>query len=250
MKDRRLEIMNNRVRKIPRPAGLIPQPESPAANEGRSDFANSPYFLAPDFFTMKSGGSLTILTNYPTYQQTRFYSCGPAAALTVLWYFGETSYNELDLIKRMGSRGTPNERGEGGTNTASICKFFEEIGWNVRSTLSEGNRYGKTFPDTRAFRDFVISELRSGLPIITEGLCFGPHWRVIIGYDTMGTETTADDMVIFMDSDDVCDHCQDGYTVVSAEGFFHAWRDPGVLPPDQRIQQYIIVSPPWWKKTE
>ena len=150
----------------------------------------------------------------------------------------------------MGSSGTPNERGEGGTCTAGMCRFFEEIGWRVSTSLCECRGGERLFKDAAAFRDFVIRNLRAGLPIMVENMRFGGHWRVIIGYDTMGTETTADDVLIFMDSDDVCDHCQDGYAVASAEEFFHTWRDIGALPLDQRIQQYLIAYPPDFKPRE
>ena len=40
---------------------------------------------------------------------------------------------------------------------------------------------------------------------------------MLIGYDTMGTETVADDVLIFMDSSDTRDHCHDGYAVENAE---------------------------------
>ncbi|MCC8183505.1 hypothetical protein HF883_05790 [Cloacibacillus porcorum] len=243
--------MQKRVRRVPRPDYIIPHPESGAAYEGVADVKNSPYFKAPDFFTMESNDrGLTILTNYPTYQQTACYSCGPAAALTVLWYFGVTDYDEPELMRRMGSSGTPNERGEGGTCTAGMCRFFEEIGWRVSTSLCECRGGERLFKDAAAFRDFVIRNLRAGLPIMVENMRFGGHWRVIIGYDTMGTETTADDVLIFMDSDDVCDHCQDGYAVASAEEFFHTWRDIGALPLDQRIQQYLIAYPPDFKPRE
>ena len=100
--------MQKRVRRVPRPDYIIPHPESGAAYEGVADVKNSPYFKAPDFFTMESNDrGLTILTNYPTYQQTACYSCGPAAALTVLWYFGVTDYDEPELMRRMSAIALP-----------------------------------------------------------------------------------------------------------------------------------------------
>lgn len=240
--------MRSRVRRVPRPDWIIPHPESAAGYAGISDVKDSPYFKAPDFYSMKSNDKgLTMLTNYPTYQQTTCYSCGPAAALTVLWYFGVTCYDEPELMRRMGTSGVPNERGEGGTCTAGICRFFEEIGWKVCSSLRECRGGENIFKNAAEFRDFIVGKLRSGLPVMVENMRFGGHWRVIIGYDTMGTSTTADDVLILMDSDDVCDHCQDGYSVVSAEEFFHTWRDIGALPVDQRVQQYIVACPPeYW----
>ncbi len=48
---------------------------------------------------------------------------------------------------------------------------------------------------------------------MVESINWGGHWRVIIGYDTMNTEQTHDDILIMMDSYDVADHKQDGYVV-------------------------------------
>ena len=49
----------------------------------------------------------------------------------------------------------------------------------------------------------------------------GGHWQVIIGYDTMGTETTQDDVIIVADPYDTTDHNQDGYGVYAAERFLY-----------------------------
>ena len=50
---------------------------------------------------------------------------------------------------------------------------------------------------------------------------WGGHWQVIIGYDTMGTETTQDDVIIVADPYDTTDHNQDGYGVYGAERFLY-----------------------------
>ena len=52
---------------------------------------------------------------------------------------------------------------------------------------------------------------------------WGGHWQVIIGYDTMGTETTQDDVIIVADPYDTTDHNQDGYGVYGAERFYYNW---------------------------
>ena len=52
---------------------------------------------------------------------------------------------------------------------------------------------------------------------------WGGHWQVVIGYDTLGTETTQDDVLIVADPYDTTDHNQDGYTVYGAERFYYNW---------------------------
>lgn len=49
----------------------------------------------------------------------------------------------------------------------------------------------------------------------------GGHWQTIIGYDTMGTEETNDDVFLVADSYDTTDHNQDGYGIYSAERFLY-----------------------------
>lgn len=77
-----------------------------------------------------------------------------------------------------------------------------------------------------------------------ENIDWAGHWRVIIGYDTMGTETTADDVIILADSYDTGDHLQDGCVVNSVEKFYYTWYDSDLLPKDQKKQQWLIATPP------
>jgi hypothetical protein len=56
---------------FPLPAGLtVNDTGGAAAWLGKVDVKDSPYFKTPDFYNMKSGGSLTLLEHYKTYQQT------------------------------------------------------------------------------------------------------------------------------------------------------------------------------------
>lgn len=235
--------MNDRPRRIPVPEWIEIDPKSAAACGVHSSYAASPYFAAPDFYSMHSGGSLTIIGQYPTYQQTKGYSCGPCAVLTVLWHFGVRCYDEERLVELCGTLTKQNERGEGGTPTSGICRFFEKIGWNVESSFYAPVRNSIIFGSPERFRRYAIEKLRAGIPIMVENICLGAHWRVLIGYDTMGTERIDDDVLIFMDSSDTRDHCNDGYAVENAEEFFDTWRDHGALPKDQRIQQFVAAWP-------
>jgi len=71
--------------------------------------------------------------------------------------------------------------------------------------------------------DFIESNIRR----TAEGICAlmceegRTDKPVIIGYDTMGTETTQDDVIIVADPYDTTDHNQDGYGVYAAERFLY-----------------------------
>lgn len=218
----------NPLRQISEPAGA----QAAAAAPAEINHKDSPYFIHPDFFNLRSNNHLTILTNYPTYQQAEENTCGPAAALTVLTYLGASPTTEAQLAKAMSTKPYPF-----GTTPKAMVKYFTRTGWKVESSLTDG-----PLPTYESFRGFVLEKLKAGLPILVENVEFGGHWRVIIGYDTMDTEALADDVLIMADPYDVSDHCQDGYAVTNAERFYYMWFDHDMLPEDQRETPWISIS--------
>ncbi|MBP2649410.1 MAG: hypothetical protein H6Q74_235 [Firmicutes bacterium] len=220
------------------PAGYVTNNEGASSYSGIGNVDKSPYYCSQDYYNLKSSGTLTILSNYKTYQQTTEITCGPAAALTVLNHYGNTSWDELKIAKIMGTKpGT-------GTDTKGMVKFFKMIGWEVNSSLTAANKNGASFATEQDFKSFVIANLKNNTPIIVENIDWGGHWRVIIGYDTMGTDTIADDVLIMADSYDTGDHYQDGYIVNPVEKFYYMWFDAHMLPLGQQQQQWIVAKPP------
>lgn len=199
---------------------------------GQIDVTDSPYFKSVDFYSLKTNDQLTILPNYKTYQQTTEITCGPAAALTVLHHFGVTNYTELELAGSMDTKYAV------GTSVESIANFFKNIRWNVQSSLT-----APKFTSFDQFALFVNGTLKENTPILVENVDWGGHWRVIIGYDTMGTTTVADDMLIMADPYDTSDHRQDGYVVVPAVKFYYMWFDHEMMPKNQREQGWVVAKP-------
>lgn len=68
-------------------------------------------------------------------------------------------------------------------------------------------------PSSEVWMDTIQGWLAEGKPVMVCWNDWGGHWQVIIGYDTMGTETQQDDVFIVADPYDTTDHCQDGYGV-------------------------------------
>jgi len=192
---------------------------------------DSIYFAQTDFSSMKTTGDRIFLENYPTYQQKSDFSCGPACALTVLNYFGNMDYDEAILRKKMGTKPKI------GTSLSKMVKFFAEIGWEVESSLNFEPMTEKSF------QEFVIKNLSEEKPIMVENVEYGGHWRVIIGYDGMGTENFYDDVLIFADPFDTSDHAQDGYAVESFDRFYSMWFDHNMLPESERNQPWLIATP-------
>lgn len=218
---------------IPYPADLDTKSEGASAAPAEINQDDSIYFTKIDFYNMQSTADRIILKSYPTYQQTTEYTCGPAAGLTVLEYYGNKNFDEMSLVKGMKTKPYPI-----GSNPKDMAKFFSSIGWEVDSSLNH-----KPFESYYDFKNFVWKNLQEGTPIMVENVEWGGHWRVIIGYDTCGTESTLDDVLIMADSCDTSDHHQDGYAINNGERFFSMWFDYSMLPKKQRNQPWIIAKP-------
>ena len=259
------------------------------ANAG--DQTSDMYYQHPDFYDMTSNDHLTILSQYKTFQQTTEYSCGPAAALTVLTHYGITNYTEWDLAVGMhasvdeetsGLPGTADEFGEYGTSVGKMYDFFStlpniqivetsylqtyeesqllaegdcapaDVG-NLPGAFSwwapyasgldgEGNPIYVDDAKDAKFTSWVLTHLGDNQPIMVEWGDWDGHWQTIIGYDTMGTASVGDDMIIVADSYDTSDHCQDGYYFYPVERFFYMWKDRAIAPKPFQLQPYIIID--------
>ena len=189
------------------------------------------YYTYHDFYNQRSNANLTIIPRFKTYQQTSVYSCGPACALMMMEHFG-VSVGEDDLVKEAGTVPVI------GTSTEGMVKLFANRNFKIETSM---NRKNGTFVDLVEFKEFVVRHLEQGHPIAVDSVEWGGHWMVIIGYDTMGTPDSDDDVLILADPYDTTDHVQDGITVMSAERFCAAWfTRPGSFPTVEH-QQYVVA---------
>ena len=73
---------------IPFPADYDTTSSGASSYQNSGDHTDSIYFSHPDYYNMTSTDTLTILTNFKTYQQTTEYTCGPgfgADGAQLLW---------------------------------------------------------------------------------------------------------------------------------------------------------------------
>lgn len=200
---------------------------------GKHDIPNSPYFAHPDIFNMQSNDHLLVLSHYQTQQQSTGYSCGPVAANTVVIHFlGKPLHKELEICQMMSTSTTS------GTTTKGMANYFTKIGWEVHSSATD-----KTPDNYKDFLQFVTANLKNNTPIMVENIDWGGHWRVIIGYDTMGTAHTGDDVLLIADPFDTSDHLQDGYNIVPAERFFYMWFDSHLFNKRDQLRQWLTAKP-------
>lgn len=181
--------------------------------ERQGDHQGSPYFNTLDFYNLESSDTLTILSRFKTQQQTSEWSCGVSSALMVLnWYGKLGNYNEESLAAYRSNGLEP-----GATSLSQLIEIFQGVGgFDLYSTYDCQDKVHEVFTF-----DYIQKTLAAGNPIMIGWNDWGGHWQVIIGYDTMGTETTQDDVVIVADPYDTTDHNQDGYGVYSAERFLY-----------------------------
>ena len=179
-------------------------------NERSRDHKSSNYYSTIDFYNSKSNDTLTILEKFKTLQQSSEWSCGVASLLMVLDFYNIEGYNEENLWIHH-----PKGFEAKSSSLDELCTIVNNTSnLNIYSTKDIEGSFYDTFNT-----DFIISSLKNEKPIIIAWSDWGGHWQVIIGYDTMGTESTLDDVLIVADPHDTTDHNQDGYSVYSWERF-------------------------------
>ena len=200
---------------------------------GKHDIKNSPYFAAPDVYNMQPNENLVILPKFKTRQQITGYTCAPAAASMVVEHFlGTLPHSEMEIAKEMQTNNI------NGTSIKGMEKYFKKLGWQVESSASNDTPKKFTF-----FKNWVQKHLANNTPIIVENVEWGGHYRVIIGYDSMGTEYYGDDVLIMADPFDLADHVQDGYNIVNAQKFYYMWFDAQLFPSGERKNPWIVARP-------
>ena len=205
-----------------------------SAFAGALNHPGSRYYAVNDFYHMESTDSLHILRNFETYQQTTEYTCGAAAALMVLNWFGVDGYDEMqigDLVDIDESKGTSVE---------GMIKFFDSIGWDVDSHADVNFR----FADITEAEAYLLEQIDAGVPVMVDWEDWAGHWQVVIGLDECGTADPYDDVLILADPYDITDHYQDGYYTFPLGRFFDMWREgPCAQKTEPYVQAFVTAKP-------
>ena len=223
--------------KIPYAMDLSPEDGADSV-ERAGDHENSPYFAHPDVYNMESTDTLTVLHNFKTQQQTSEWSCGVTSALMVLEWYGKLGdWNEESLAALRHSLDGTELEGYPGTTLAQAVDIFEGVGGFETVTTED-------YPDGIWLED-IRGWLAEGKPVMICWNDWGGHWQVIIGYDTMGTETEQDDVFLVADPYDTTDHNQDGYGVYAAERLLYNFTMYGAFPEEEGGSDmlFLVASP-------
>ncbi len=118
-----------------------------------------------------------------TYLQTTAYTCGPAAAMTIMNYYNKLKGSqlnrqmELTIAKEMGAD-------ENGVSTSTLSSWLGSHGFSISS-----GDYVST--------DTIIEYIDKGRPVIVG---FDSHWMVAIGYTKSSNGDSSHDQIMFSDS--------------------------------------------------
>ena len=182
---------------------------------GRSDY----YGLTINQHPITPG--LTLLP-IRSYQQTTEYTCGPAAVITLLRYYGKDG-DEMTIAREMGTSTTT------GTTPDQMTTWLNSHGftatWNEHGSL-----------------ELLRESLAKQTPTLVEWSDWGGHWVLAIGYDTRNTEDLMDDVIIFADPYDRHDDHVDGVTWFNAQRFYYMWYDALLFGRTMK-QVYITAEP-------
>ena len=227
-----------RIIPYPEKYGDCPSQDGASSFDGSADHPQSRYYIANDFFNMKSDATLHILSQFQTYQQTTEYTCGAASALMVLNWFGKKRYHEKAVATLLETHCTK------GSSIENMIDLFDLIGWNVDCHASKECK----FQTAKDVERWIIDYIDRGIPIMVDWVDWAGHWQVLIGIDTCGTDMPYDDVLIFADPYDVTDHKQDGYYTFPLGRFFGMWREGPCAEKKEPYQQPFVAA--WPKEDE
>ena len=218
----------------------------PAQYQQKRDHLDSPYFGMVDFYAASNNENFVILNRFKTYQQTSEYTAGCACAIMVTNYLGGETFNE-SYCGELSDTGSDTHTSATGVLGATPSNL--EIAINRLEYTTTLNTAEFPFANYSEFASWVRENLENNEPIIVyynnrliNNLDVLGHYSVIIGIDSMGTDDTYDDVLVFAEPYDTYDHRQDGYSVWNLETFYNLWATPVTEGSNNYAYTYIVVS--------
>ena len=191
-----------------------------AVYQKKNDILTSRYYPMIDFYNEKTSGTLKIIEKFRTYQQTNDCSCGCGCLVMVADHYGiNLTEKYCAKIANVGTSEKKNTHGYKGTFPSDLIKTIKGLGL-IPESPENFTEDENPVNDQTTFMNYVIDAIEKKEPIIVLHQDWAGHYLVIIGYDSMGTENTGDDVLITADPFDTTDHRQDGYNIWSFERFY------------------------------
>jgi hypothetical protein len=218
------------------PAGLLCPGPSAVPGSGPMTYSLDYPLPAPQYYTginfdsLKPNPHLMVIPLKSYRQQATNYSCGAVAAMTVMSYYKRPLNNTDADEERVAREMFSNVSEKTGINPPQITAWFNRNGMNA--TWGTGGS-----------RQMLLDNLHAGIPTMVEWMDWGGHWVVVVGYDTRGTESVWDDVIIFADSVDCHDDRVDGITYANYGQFDAMWFDAHYFPDGMKDRIWVVAMP-------
>lgn len=123
-----------------------------------------------------------VILNSTPYKQTTDYTCGPAAVMTLLHYFGKLSLSDMNHVTEIRIATEMGTMSDTGTSPEQIVIWLQNHGFYAELK--------------HQVTGFIIEEnIDRGIPIL---VVIGHHWVLATGYIT---NSNNNDKIYFSDSD-------------------------------------------------
>ena len=224
-----------------------------AGIERAGDHNYSPYYKLIDFYGTEkdvqkaigdTDGSLKLLDNFKAIQQSTEWTCGVTSSLmTINWFDKNQARKSGDAAGQLETDISLAQQRQKGATGATYRDGMKEIfdymnkeydqDWVYFTNLDMDDPYGEESyigdyclqagSETPGWDGLIPYLLDNDIPMMIGSDEWGGHWQVIVGYDSMGTEGTQDDVLILAEPYDTTDHNQDGYTIKGFERLVYGW---------------------------
>lgn len=219
-----------------------------APKNGEYNVENSPYFMYNDFYNMSCTNDeypLTIFNKFKSYQQTMQDSSAFACLVMVFNRLGldvSNEYSELNLLNSYQSYHNTTVYNNGDSvDDVNLGAFIKSLNLSIEVDVHKIENFdsGDTFT-----RKQIIDNLKAGNYVLLRyQSANGFGWKVVIGYDEMGTDSVLDDIIIFADPFDSADHYQTGYSHVRFDNLLKWYKKVDVNCNITNENQSVIIKP-------
>ncbi|MFC4893105.1 peptidase C39 family protein [Pseudofrancisella aestuarii] len=170
-------------------------------------------------FDLPSDKNITML-NIQDYQQTTDYTCGPAAIMTLMHYYGllkDSDMNKETEIKIAEELKIDNDYG---TTPENMANWLKTHGLEVEQ-------------GTNGNIQMLVDNLNKGIPTLVDWIDWGGHWVLVTGYQKLGNSVDDDkDLIFFTDPAVHFNNVKTiyGLTAINPDRFQAMWFDSKQVP--------------------
>lgn len=168
------------------------------------------------------------------YQQTEDYTCGPAAVMSLMRYYGLledkqlTKKTELNIAKEMGTTK------ELGSSPQQMANWLKNNGFNVKTGLN-------------GTLTLLQKNLSKHIPTLVEWIDWGGHWVIVTGYQAARKKSKqAQGLIFFADPSARYnnENTPHGITTFNPDRFVSMWFDAQFFNPGHLVKGVYIVAVP------